>query len=240
MTGTRGEIEVSIALQRGFLGVEEEEIQEVVALVRGRPLVGYARTSADQVALLRRAQTTRWFEGAYLLANPFDPRIGDRYDPGYWGPAYAGRTGDRDILARRVVYVDIDPVRPRGISATEAEHQAARDIAWRVREWLASVLGGGCIGFGCSGNGYYLTIAIVPEPVDPNQVIRLRRFLERLHRRFGTEGIAVDTSVTNPGRLMPAGGTWKRKGADTPERPHRLTSFSCRANVERVPLTEVY
>jgi hypothetical protein len=36
--------------------------------------------------------------------------------------------------------------------------------------------------------------------------------------------------VFNPARLMAAPGTWKRKGAGSVTRPHRLTSFVCTHN----------
>ncbi|MBN2196842.1 MAG: hypothetical protein JW751_28815 [Polyangiaceae bacterium] len=239
MTVDRGELEVSLALQRRFLGVGPDEPQEVTAFVRGHPWVGYAHDEVEHIALLRRAQATRGFEGAYLLVNPIDPRIADRYERGYWGAAHAGRASDKDVLARRAIYVDVDPVRPKGISATADERSAAHDAARQIHQWLADVLGPRCLAFGSSGNGYFILVAIVLEPIDAVQIPRLRTFLERLHRRYGSARAKVDSTVINPARLMPAGGTWKRKGADTPERPHRLTSLVCRPEIDRVPLAEI-
>src|SRR5690606_18531656 len=65
-------------------------------------------------------------------------------------------TADGDILRRRWFPVDIDPVRPSGVSSTDAEHQAslvkAAEIAaylGRERGWPAPVLAD-------SGNGAHL------------------------------------------------------------------------------------
>ena len=46
-------------------------------------------------------------------------------------------TADADIIRRRWLPVDIDPVRPSGVSATDAEHEAALEAAGRVAGYLA-------------------------------------------------------------------------------------------------------
>src|SRR5271157_5003836 len=45
-------------------------------------------------------------------------------------------TSDSDILSRRWFPIDFDPVRPSGISATDAEHEAALEQARLCRDWL--------------------------------------------------------------------------------------------------------
>jgi hypothetical protein len=45
-------------------------------------------------------------------------------------------TADADILRRRWFPVDIDPVRPSGVSSTDAEHDAALAAAERIAIWL--------------------------------------------------------------------------------------------------------
>jgi hypothetical protein len=46
-------------------------------------------------------------------------------------------TADADILRRRWFPVDIDPVRPSGVSSTDAEHDAALAAAERIAAYLA-------------------------------------------------------------------------------------------------------
>ena len=49
-------------------------------------------------------------------------------------------TADKDILRRRKLLVDLDPVRPAGVSSSDEEHAAAIQRAYRIaddmaREW---------------------------------------------------------------------------------------------------------
>ena len=66
--------------------------------------------------------------------------------------------------------------------------------------------------------------------------MRISDFLKLLNRKFGTDTVKLDCSCFNPARLMPMPGTWKRKGRNAPERPHRLTTFTCAPDVRRVAL----
>ncbi len=64
-------------------------------------------------------------------------------------------TGDADIIRRRWLPIDIDPVRPGGVSSTDIEHDHALGKAGEIAEWLTS------LGFpepvrGDSGNGAHL------------------------------------------------------------------------------------
>jgi hypothetical protein len=236
-SGERNELPVSLALWRRFVGVVDGEMQEVIAMVRGRPWVGYARSESEQVDMLLRAQRTRDYSGAYLLFNPIDSRISERYAPGEWGPAHAGRASDKEILLRRAVFVDVDPIRPKGISATDEERSAARLVAMGIRELLESRCGADAVGWGSSGNGYYLLVAIVPVIPDKDHGIRIKRLLGGLQTNFGNAAVSIDGSVFNAARLMAAPGTLKAKGAGSEARPHRLTSFCCTMNAPvRVPL----
>jgi hypothetical protein len=45
-------------------------------------------------------------------------------------------TADADVLRRRWLLLDFDPVRPAGVSSTGAEHRAALQRANDVRDWL--------------------------------------------------------------------------------------------------------
>jgi hypothetical protein len=117
-------------------------------------------------------------------------------------------------------------------------------VSWKVRDWLASELGPYCLGHGISGNGAFLLIAVEPEPDPPAWTARISTFLKLLNKKFSTDLVKIDCSVTNPARIVPCSGTWKRKGLNTPERPHRAVSFSYRVNPndgspERVKLGDI-
>jgi hypothetical protein len=238
LPGSRGELEINVALQRRFLGVASDEFLELTAFAEGRIHVAHASSEAEHIQLLRAAERLRGFNGAYQLANgPLDPDLAARYEPNAWHKAWNGRATDRDIRSLRAVFLDVDPVRPKGISSTDEQLREASHVSQAVESWFAEVLGDSApIGHGCSGNGYFSLIALEPCAPSPETTRRISGLLALLQKRFGTERVKIDASVANPARLMPCGGTWKRKGRNTDERPHRMTSFACRATVRRVPL----
>ena len=75
--------------------------------------------------------------GVYVTLNSVNPALLGRANNHLRGyTPKGGGTGDQDILGLRWLLVDFDPVRPAGISSTEAEHQAALDRALKCQEWL--------------------------------------------------------------------------------------------------------
>jgi hypothetical protein len=174
-----------------------------------------------------------------LVNGPVDPDLGYRYRRDVWQPANNGRATDKDIGTRRALFIDVDPIRPKGISSTDDQLNAACEVTHSMRDWLGTIVDRDAIGLGCSGNGFYLLVALAPEP-DPNaSTLGVARLLKAIGSKFGTESVKIDGAVSNPARLMSAPGTWKRKGIDAPERPHRLTTFSCCGTISRVPLKEL-
>jgi hypothetical protein len=237
-----GELELGTALLRRFLGVSTGETLELAFFVEGRISVAYATSHAEHVRLLYQGQRLRGFNGAYQLVNgPIDTALLHRYPLNQIVRARNGRAGDRDVNLRRAVYIDIDPIRPKGISATDAEKRAAMDVRDRVEEFLARELGEpAALGRGDSGNGSFILIAVEqPCLAILDRASRVQRFLRLLAREFNTEHVQIDTSVGNTARLMPAPGTWKRKGENTRERPHRRVYFSCRPTVRPVPFEAI-
>jgi hypothetical protein len=236
-----GYTEVVTPVVRRFLGIEDAEPIELTFFCEGRILVAHATDLENHVRLLREAGQRSDFNGAYQLVNgPMNPDLLARYESNRIHKAWNGRATDRDIGTLRAVFLDVDPVRPKGISSTDVQLREACDVADKVERFLSEALGGdGAIGRGCSGNGYFLLVALEPRPNDPADVARISAFLRTLNELFGTPTVKIDQAVANAARLMPAPGTWKRKGTNTPERPHRETSFCCRANVKRVPLESI-
>ena len=126
-------------------------------------------------------------------------------------------TSDHDILERQWILLDFDPVRPAGISSTDAEHQWAFDLALKVMAYLREN------GFpepilADSGNGVHLLYR-TQLPTDDGDAIK--NFLLALASQFDTDQVKIDTTVFNPARITKFYGILARKGDDTPERPHR-------------------
>ncbi len=136
-------------------------------------------------------------------------------------------TSDADIVRRRWLPVDLDPVRPSGVSSTEEEHAAALRRADAIALWLDEQ------GFphpirADSGNGAHLLYAI-DLANDDEATALVKGVLATLDALFSDETVAVDTANFNAARIWKLYGTCSRKGDTTAERPHR------RAKVLSVP-----
>lgn len=132
-------------------------------------------------------------------------------------------TGDQDILERRLILIDIDPVRESGVSSTQAELDAAQNKTSAVAEFLTSK-GWEAPWYGMSGNGCHLLYE-TQLPNDRDSGGQIKKCLEALSRRFDDDLVKVDTSVSNAARICKVYGTVARKGDNTEERPHRRSQF---------------
>jgi hypothetical protein len=174
----------------------------------------------DHGALAENARKYNTYaQGLYVTLNPINPallaraanrlRVVGKDDP---------LTSDRDILVRRWLPIDLDPVRPAGISSTEEEHGSALERALQIRDalhkegWPAPIVGD-------SGNGGHLLYNIDLPSNDEGLV---KQCLQALARRFDDDIVKIDQSVFNPSRIWKLYGTITRKGDPLAERPHRL------------------
>ena len=126
-------------------------------------------------------------------------------------------TTDTDITQRRWLPIELDPVRPSGISATDEEHAKAlaRTIeirgALRDRGWPEPIVAD-------SGNGGHLLYRI-DLPSNDDGIVK--RCLQASHIASMTN-VVVDQSVFNPARIWKLYGTLSREGDNLSDRPHRL------------------
>jgi hypothetical protein len=238
LPGQRNELELNTALVRRFQGIGDNEFLELTVFVENHPWVCHVQTIDEHIRALKEAERLRGYCGSYQLVNgPLDTDLSARYEPHEWHRAWNGRAADDHIGSRRALYFDVDPVRPKGISSTNAQLHEALEVSLALEEWLTSVVGDPCaIGHGCSGNGYFTLVAIQPMGNTPDVTARIVRLIKLTAKKFNTETVKLDASVFNAARLMPCPGTWKRKGRAMPERPHRMTTFICRGRVARIPL----
>ena len=137
----------------------------------------------------------------------------------------AENTKDHDIIARRYVLIDLDCVRGgKKISSTKEELNQARMKAHAVRNYLRDQ------GFSfpvvaCSGSGFHLCYKIDDWANTDENTKLLSRFLQALSLLFSDDDVKVDTVVWNAARVDKLYGTIARKGANTEERPHRLSKI---------------
>ena len=128
-------------------------------------------------------------------------------------------SGDSDIIRRRWLPIDLDPVKPSGVSSSDAEHAdalvRADSIAMFLSErgWPQPIIAD-------SGNGAHLLYPI-DLPNDDTSRDLIKSVLETLDLRFSDSRCKVDTGNFNASRIWKVYGTISRKGDHLADRPHR-------------------
>jgi putative DNA primase/helicase len=176
----------------------------------------------------------------YVTLNPVDPALLSRA-ANRIAPRATNTTSDADVVVRRFLFLDIDSIRPAGISATDEELEGARELLVNLTSGLA--LQGWPEPVTClSGNGYYALYRI-DLPNTPDVLQLLERVLGALATTYNTQTTKIDTAVANAGRILGLVGTLKVKGDASADRPHRrsllLSVPSAMATVPRALLEEV-
>ena len=136
-------------------------------------------------------------------------------------------TSDHNVKAFRWLPIDLDPIRPAGISSSDSELEAAMKLREEVAGWIVSNMGFPRPIKAMSGNGAHLLFRLPDMPVNDETQAFIKNILKGLAERFNNDQVSVDTSVFNPARIWKLYGTTARKGDHVPasryreERPHR-------------------
>lgn len=155
----------------------------------------------------------------YMTLNPVNPALLSRAVNRTQKYAKV-TTSDNDILYRRWLGIDLDPVRPSGIPSTDEEHQYALLRLDQIRDHL-SAQGWPQPISADSGNGGHLLYR-VDLPNDEASRILLERCLKALDFHFSDERVVVDLKTANAARIWKTYGTLACKGDHTASRPHRI------------------
>lgn len=132
-------------------------------------------------------------------------------------------TSDADIIERAWLPIDLDPVRPAGISSTDEEHQAALQLAFQIIDdlsadgWPEPVLAS-------SGNGAHVAYPISLPASREADTICLDA-LRALAAKYDNDQVKIDTQLGNASRILKLWGIMARKGDSTPTRPHRRSEI---------------
>jgi hypothetical protein len=160
------------------------------------------------------------FSGLYATLNSVDPELMARAINRVQDRAEV-TTSDSDITERRLFMVDVDPVRPSGISSTDEEHAHALEVSAAIAAELAE-LGWPAPVRADSGNGGHLLYRI-GDGCDDGAL--LERCLKALAMQFDSELSIVDTSVTKRSQISKLYGSMACKGDPTKKRPHRRSAI---------------
>jgi hypothetical protein len=198
-------------------------------------VTGLFDNHADLCAALAAINKVR-YGGVYFTPQVIDPRlIGRAFNRLV---AAQKTTSDPDVLSYRFLLIDLDPVRPSGISSSDSELDAALKLRNEVASPIASDYRLPEPIRAVSGNGGHLLYPL-PDVPAAKYAPHIKRMLEEISERYSTGQVLIDTQVFNPARIWKAYGTFARKGDAVPQgpfreaRPHRL------AYIDYLPSQEV-
>jgi hypothetical protein len=202
--------------------------------------------------------------GVYFIPNPIDPALLARRPntcsnvPPKKSPQRIELTTDRDVIERRYLIVDFDPVRfQKSDPASDPESKPIRPGHYRtalppaeqkqpatceeirLAQGIAEQLTGELVHQGwsapvvmMSGNGIHLVFRLSsPVPYFPAEIDPLAELLRGLAHRYTCPGfLTLDTNTYTASRMLKVPGTMVRKGeTESPGRPWR------RAEIIEVP-----
>lgn len=186
---------------------------------RKQPVVGYFKSADKMLTELHKQDLTK--ANIYMVLNVINAECygkdaSDRF-------VQSTATADSDITERQYILVDIDPVRPSGVSATEEQLKAAWDKMKSVGTFLMQQgFANPLVGF--SGNGYHLLYKVSMANSNENKIL-VQEFLKTLDALFSDENIKIDVANFNAARVCKLYGTLAQKGSSTDKQPHRMSKI---------------
>ena len=202
------------------------QLVEIRILAKGATFSGIFEDADSIIKELQSFSESDSVKGVYYTLNPL--REDCRRWPQYGHIVQATKTAkDSDIARREWLLIDIDPKRPSGVSATDEEKERAKDVADNVLKLYDIDLPDGNYFprpkmIVDSGNGYHLLWRYEMENTQGDTDL-VHDFLRTLKGAYDTDRADIDATVFNASRISKLPGTWARKGADTLERPHRMS-----------------
>lgn len=164
--------------------------------------------------------------GIYFTLQVIDPRlIGRAFN--HLKPSTL-TTSNPNVVAYRWLPIDIDPVRPSGISSSDAELSEALKLRNRIAKEFTAEMKLQPPLRAVSGNGGHLLFRLEDLPVNQRSESLIKTTLAGLSDRFDTGKVKIDTTVFNPARIWKLYGTTSKKGDVVPAgkyreaRPHRM------------------
>ncbi|MDD3307676.1 MAG: hypothetical protein PHO29_11365 [Acetobacterium sp.] len=130
---------------------------------------------------------------------------------------------NEDIDSYQYLKINLEAIRPDGVSATDAEKKEAENLREDVKSYLLK------LGFpepyvADTGNGYDLLIPVGLRNT-PKNVDLMKNCLESLDHQFSTDTAKVDRTTYEPAGFTRLYGTMACIGENTEERPHRQSKL---------------
>ena len=186
---------------------------------------GYFDNHDDFTKWVQEAEKSLKHEGIYFTVQVIDQRlIGRAFNRLKQSQI---TTSDNNVLAYRWLPIDVDPVRPSGVSSSDNELKESLALRNLVADWLMTENDFPEPIRAMSGNGGHLLFKLPDLPVNDENKSFIKNIISNTADRFDTDRIKIDRTVFNPARIWKLYGTKTGKGDEIiagqyrEARPHR-------------------
>ena len=203
---------------------DSPDVIELRAIYKGkkRTDAGYFDFEHRQDLADAAAKLNATGAAVYVNLNPIDPQLLSRYSNRIEPYASATAT-DANVILRRWMLIDFDPIRPKDTSASEDQLEAALQRAracaklLKAEGWPEPIAA-------ISGNGWHLLYPLnLPNDSESRDLVK--GALAGLAARLDDGVVSVDQIVFNAARITKLYGTVANKGDHTPLAPWRLSKL---------------
>jgi hypothetical protein len=163
-------------------------------------------------------------EQIYFILNSIDKDCYARPQCEKFVKSPKATTTDSDIIRRKYLLLDFDPIRKSQTNSSDAQfelaHKKAQDVyRFLIREhgFTDSII---CI----SGNGWHVLVPVdLPCDEETNKIVK--NFYTYMGSIFSDNEVEFDEKVYTNARLTKLYSTWAKKGANLPTNPWRQSKI---------------
>lgn len=200
----------------------ENQLFEVRVIYNSKQMYsGYFKTADDLIKAFNKDIRDYANCNIYITLNSLNEACYSREQQNFFKKNAKATSSDNDVVGYDWLFIDVDPKRPTGTSSSDDQVAAAKEIGNKVYSFMKNI-GFYDPLFGFSGNGVHLLYRIKMKNSDENREL-IKKCLNVLDMYFSDDEIQIDLKNFNPARLCKLYGTQAQKGANTEERPHRMS-----------------
>ena len=200
----------------------ENQLFEVRVIYNSKQMYsGYFKTADDLIKAFNKDIRDYANCNIYITLNSLDGACYSREQQNFFKKNAKATSSDNDVVGYDWLFIDVDPKRPTGTSSSDDQVAAAKEIGNKVYSFMKNV-GFYDPLFGFSGNGVHLLYRVKMKNSDENREL-IKKCLNVLDMYFSDDEIQIDLKNFNPARVCKLYGTQAQKGANTEERPHRMS-----------------
>lgn len=211
------------------------QLFEVRVIFNNKAMYSGYFNDADSLMAAFRELNVRGECNVYITLNSINPACYDRQQKNTFCKNAKITTSDNDIIGYDWLMIDLDPKRPSGTSSTNEQIEKAKEYGNKIYQFMRN-LGFSKPLFANSGNGVHLLYRIRLKNSDENRKL-IELSLKTLNMLFTSSEIDVDMKNFNQSRVCKLYGTKAQKGANSSDRPHRMSYII--GNPEAIELNDI-